>query len=104
MDSQRPWARSNGPRLPAAQCPRSRKGADIRVDLAIQGPHSREVLLALGCSPDDAGRLAGLKWAGLMEGRFGDFNLVVSRTGYTGERVAFELFVHPDRALLSGRP
>jgi glycine hydroxymethyltransferase len=28
----------------------------------------------------------------------GGFDLVVSRTGYTGERMAFELFVHPDRA------
>jgi glycine hydroxymethyltransferase len=34
-----------------------------------------------------------------MEGRFGDFDLVVSRTGYTGERVAFELFVHPDHSV-----
>jgi glycine hydroxymethyltransferase len=28
----------------------------------------------------------------------GGFDLVVSRTGYTGEKMAFELFVHPDRA------
>jgi glycine hydroxymethyltransferase len=33
-----------------------------------------------------------------MEGRFGAFDLVVSRTGYTGERVAFELFIHPDKS------
>jgi glycine hydroxymethyltransferase len=30
-----------------------------------------------------------------MEGVFGGVDLVVSRTGYTGERVAYELFVHP---------
>jgi glycine hydroxymethyltransferase len=29
----------------------------------------------------------------------GGFDLVVSRTGYTGEKMAFELFVHPDHAL-----
>ena len=36
--------------------------------------------------------------AGLMEGKFGGFDLVVSRTGYTGERVAYELFVHPEKS------
>jgi glycine hydroxymethyltransferase len=28
----------------------------------------------------------------------GEFDLVISRTGYTGERYAYELFVHPDQA------
>ena len=28
----------------------------------------------------------------------GGFDLIVSRTGYTGERVAYEIFVHPARA------
>ncbi len=28
----------------------------------------------------------------------GGYDLIVSRTGYTGERTAFELFVHPDQA------
>jgi glycine hydroxymethyltransferase len=27
------------------------------------------------------------------------FDLIVSRTGYTGEKMAFELFVHPERAV-----
>jgi len=99
VDNQRPWARSIGRGCRLRNLRDPREGADMRVDLAIQGPRSREVLLALGCSPDDAGRLVGLKWAGVMEGRFGDFNLVVSRTGYTGERVAFELFVHPDQSV-----
>jgi len=29
----------------------------------------------------------------------GGMDLVVSRTGYTGEKMAFELFVHPDQAV-----
>ena len=32
----------------------------------------------------------------------GGFNLIVSRTGYTGEKMAFELFVHPERATHAG--
>ncbi len=69
----------------------------MRVDLALQGPSSRSILIALGCSAEDQARLEGLPWAGLMEGEFGGFDLVVSRTGYTGERIAYELFIHPEK-------
>jgi glycine hydroxymethyltransferase len=99
VDNQRPWARSFGRGCRLRNLRDRVEGADMRVDLALQGPRSREILLALGCSPEDARRLKELPWAGLMEGRFGDFDLVVSRTGYTGERVAFELFVHPDHSV-----
>ena len=71
------------------------EGADMRVDLAIQGPMSRDILIALGSDPTTLEQLRRLKWAGVMEGVFGGINLVLSRTGYTGERVAYELFVHP---------
>ena len=40
-----------------------------------------------------------LKRTELCEGIVGGFDLVISRTGYTGERMAFELFVHPDQAV-----
>jgi len=59
---------------------------------------SRDCLLQLG---GDAAALAAvkrLKWAGVTQATLGGFDLIVSRTGYTGERVAYELFVHPDRA------
>jgi len=74
------------------------EGDHMRVDLALQGPNSLKILLGLGCSEADAARLTGLPWAGLIEGEFAGMNLIVSRTGYTGERIAFELFVHPDQA------
>jgi glycine hydroxymethyltransferase len=35
----------------------------------------------------------------LCEAVVGGIDLVVSRTGYTGENMAFELFVHPDNAV-----
>jgi glycine hydroxymethyltransferase len=98
VDEGRPWASAFGTscRLRNLRDPES--GADMRVDIALQGPSSRDILLALGTDDDAAERLKSLKWAGVMEGRFGGFDLVVSRTGYTGERVAFELFVHPDKS------
>jgi glycine hydroxymethyltransferase len=99
VDETRPWALAygRGCRLRNLRLPDA--GDDMRVDLALQGPRSRDILLGLGTDDAAAEKLRGLKWAGLMEGRFGKFNLVVSRTGYTGERTAFELFVHPDESV-----
>ncbi len=71
---------------------------DQRVDLALQGPRSREILSSLGADQRDLARLARLPWAAVMQAQFGGFDLIISRTGYTGERVAYELFVHPQQA------
>jgi glycine hydroxymethyltransferase len=68
------------------------------VDIALQGPRSRDVLLALDVDKQNHTSLLRLKRTQLMEATLGGFELVVSRTGYTGEKMAFELFVHPDRA------
>ncbi len=73
-------------------------GDDQRALLALQGPLSREILLALGGEAADLEALSGLAWAGARQLTLGGFDLILSRTGYTGERVAYELFVHPERA------
>jgi glycine hydroxymethyltransferase len=74
------------------------EGDDMRVDIALQGPKSREILLSLGCTSEDRTRILALKRTELCEARLGEFDLIVSRTGYTGEKMAFELFVHPEKA------
>lgn len=76
----------------------AQSGAEQRVDIALQGPKSREYLLALGGSDADLEALRRLRWAGVTRLTLGGFDLIVSRTGYTGERVAYELFAHPERA------
>ncbi len=48
-------------------------------------------------SPADKARVKALPWAGVTRATLGGYDLVVARTGYTGERVAFELFVNPDQ-------
>ena len=73
-------------------------GLERRVDIALQGPKSRDYLLALGGSDADVAAVKQLKWAGVAHVNLGGLDLIVSRTGYTGERVAYELFVHPERA------
>jgi glycine hydroxymethyltransferase len=74
------------------------EGADMRVDLALQGPKSLDILLALGVDELTRIKITALKRTRLCEAVVGGLDLVVSRTGYTGEKMAFELFVHPDKA------
>jgi glycine hydroxymethyltransferase len=80
------------------------------VDVALQGPRSLDVLLALL----DAGpvstaaaqlrrRLRMMKPTEVIEAQIpsgrapgGVYDLFVARTGYTGESMAFEIFVHPE--------
>ena len=73
-------------------------GADQRVDIALQGPVSRDILLKLGGSDADLARVKAMAWGAIARVTLGGFDLIVSRTGYTGERVAFEVFPHPDHA------
>ncbi len=109
MDEDRPWARTSFQ-------------ADLRdlhdpgesyawlVDMALQGPRSLDILLAL----IDAGhsstaeaqlrrRLTMMKRTELIEAQIptarapgGVYDLIIARTGYTGEPMAFEIFIHPE--------
>jgi glycine hydroxymethyltransferase len=98
VDTERPWACAYGSAARLRNLRDPREGADMRVDLALQGPRSRDVLLSLGVDKTTRKAILALKRNELCEAQVGGFDLVVSRTGYTGERMAFELFVHPDRA------
>lgn len=73
-------------------------GPDCRVDIALQGPASIEVLAKLADDETAAERLSSLKSFALAEMSLGGMDCVISTTGYTGAKVAFELFVHPDKA------
>ncbi len=75
-----------------------KEGKDMRVDIALQGPKSRDILFAMGVDAATRKRILKLTRTDLCEAVVGGFDLVVSRTGYTGEKMAFELFVHPDKA------
>lgn len=99
VDRSRPWACSFGRATRLRNLRDPKEGADMRVDIAIQGQKSREILLALGCDAKTRKKIMALKRTELCEGVVGGFDLVISRTGYTGERMAFELFIHPDKAV-----
>ncbi|MGH2521538.1 MAG: glycine cleavage system aminomethyltransferase GcvT, partial [Anaerolineales bacterium] len=100
IDLDRPWAKAPGPSSVTLRNLRDAKsGADRRVDIALQGPKSRDILLALGADGETTQRVKALKRTGLCDAMIGGFDLIVARTGYTGEPMGFELFVHPDRSV-----
>jgi glycine hydroxymethyltransferase len=98
IDNSRPWARTYGYKAVIRNLRDPKAGQDMRVDIALQGPKSRDILLAMGVSASDRRRIMALKRTQLCDATVGGFDLIVSRTGYTGEKMAFELFVHPDKA------
>ena len=68
------------------------------MDIALQGPASRDILLGLHGTPEDKARIKALPWAGVTRVTLGGYDMIVARTGYTGERIAYELFLDPDKA------
>ena len=99
IDNARPWARTYGYEAIIRNLRAPQAGNDMRVDIALQGPRSRDTLLAMGVDAATRARIMKLKRTELCDAVVGGFDLIVSRTGYTGEKMAFELFVHPERTL-----
>lgn len=99
IDNARPWARTYGYEAIIRNLRDASAGDEMRVDIALQGPKSRDILFAMGVDADTKRRIMALKRTELCDAVVGQFDLIVSRTGYTGEKMAFELFVHPERAV-----
>ena len=99
IDPKRPWVHWAAPdgAVVLRDLRQPEAGADMRGELAIQGPKSKDILLALGGAAGDLAKVRTLPWSGITHVVLGDFDLIISRTGYTGERVAYEVFVHPDQ-------
>ncbi len=109
IDNARPWAKAFGRGVNLRNLRDPKEGADMRVDIPLQGPRSRDVLLAMGVDDATRKRIMKLKRTQLCDAVVGGpstspsgtgqgIDLIVSRTGYTGEKMCFELFVHPDKA------
>jgi glycine hydroxymethyltransferase len=73
-------------------------GPAQKVDIALQGPLAREVLIRLADDAATRTGLARMPRTDLMDARCIGLDLVIARTGYTGEDVGYEIFVHPDQA------
>ncbi len=73
-------------------------GAEMRVDIALQGPASLKTLSTLLDSADSRHRLSQLQRAGILRATLNGFDVYISRTGYTGESLGYEVFIHPDQS------
>jgi len=97
IDGDRPWveveARATLHNLkdPAA-------GADQKRDMALQGPASLEILQRLTDDAELKAALARVRRTELIECELAGVELVIARTGYTGEEWGYEILVHPDDA------
>jgi glycine hydroxymethyltransferase len=97
IDSTRPWTRHTAPCV--LRDLRDRKWGDAcRVDIALQGPKSKEILVSICDDKAAAAKLNKLPRTDVMRTTLMGFDVIISRTGYTGESVAYELFVHPVKA------
>jgi len=74
-------------------------GADMRIDIALQGPKSCEILKALTDDKAIKNQIDTLAKSNLFKTELAGLPVIVSRTGYTGEEYGYELFVHPDQAV-----
>ncbi|MFW6137711.1 MAG: glycine cleavage system aminomethyltransferase GcvT [Spirochaetota bacterium] len=68
-----------------------------RINLALQGPASLGLLKRIS-SPGAAGKLQRLQKTEFIEVAIADMDVLVSRTGFTGEEYGYELLVYPSRA------
>ena len=100
IDPERPWSHALGTERIAIRDMRdSARGSQMRVQLALQGPHSRDILLSMLDERDALNEpLLEMKRNEIIHGRLAGYDLYLARTGYTGEPMAFEIFVHPAAA------
>ncbi|MEN6385730.1 MAG: glycine cleavage system aminomethyltransferase GcvT [Phycisphaerales bacterium] len=67
--------------------------SDARVDLALQGPASAQCLQNIfGVD------VRGMKSLSFITAKKNDLDVIITSTGYTGAKVSYELFIHPNKA------
>ncbi|MBM4320022.1 MAG: aminomethyl transferase family protein, partial [Deltaproteobacteria bacterium] len=74
-----------------------------RTDLALQGPDALRVLGLVTKDSDFYSEIKELRRFDHAGGELLGAEVLVARTGYTGERLGFEILVHPDAAPLLWR-
>jgi len=94
LDFDRPWIDPDGP---VTLRDLRGEGPDALVDVAVQGPRSRAVLLRLLSGPDRHDLIA-LRRTEFREVSLGRIPVLCARTGYTGEPLGYEILVSPTEA------
>jgi len=70
---------------------------DCRVDIALQGSRSLDIVSVLA-DAQATEQIAALRPFHFVQAALGGIDCIIAGTGYTGSKIGFELFVHPDDA------
>ena len=97
VDRKFPASRAFGRNVKLENLRDPKAGERMRVDLALQGKISIDVLTSLGCSREDEEKIRDLKKGCVTRVVVGGYDIYLARTGYTGEKISFEIFVHPEK-------
>jgi glycine cleavage system T protein len=74
-------------------------GKDQKIDIALQGPNSLKLLQTLTNDEEKKRELEKIKRTEFIETYLAGIEMLLSATGYTGEEIGYELYVHPDNAV-----
>jgi glycine hydroxymethyltransferase len=96
IDTEEPARRIKN--IPVIRDMLTENGEDCRVDIALQGPASKELLFSMIGKQKDKQQFLDMKPFCLIETELGSVNCIISTTGYTGSKISYELFVHPSKA------
>ncbi|MHC4601415.1 MAG: aminomethyltransferase family protein [Planctomycetota bacterium] len=96
LDPDRPWVRIEQPAV-LRDLKDPELGEDRRIDLALQGPCSIDILAGLAEGGAKTVRSLARNRNAAVD--LASIDTIVSRTGYTGESIGYEIYVHPDRAV-----
>jgi len=96
IDKNHPWVKCLGRDVILRNLHSDEAAENQRVDIALQGPLSKDILLQIGFNEQDSQRISNLSRTKLCHAQWNKRDLIISRTGYTGEKMAFEIFIHPE--------
>lgn len=71
-------------------------GKDRMVDIALQGPSSLKILQAIISHDSVKKQVASMSKSTFIETQIDGVDIIISRSGYTGEDIGFEFYLHPD--------
>ena len=76
----------------------SAAGDAARLDLAFQGPKARRVLERIVATDDERRALDAMRMNHVRAFTLAGADVEIAHTGYTGEAIGYEIFVHPEAA------
>lgn len=97
VDRMTPAARAFGRNAILEDLRDPKHGERMLVDLALQGKASKQILSALESSDEDRIKMEKLPKGHICQVTLGGYEMWIARTGYTGEKISFEIFIHPDK-------